>query len=896
MTTCNRFQRAALPVALALLLGGCGSDDSSGSTPPPAVVTPSVTLTELAQGVVDTDSEQWQSDDFEHSGRIDAVSDGLAQIAELSDIDDERLLPLLQYLTYAPQAERSEPSTKALSQALLAITAMDNFHGPDAPAGSVQEAYLDALKSYLTTTTMSQDFSLHAAVLEKMLNQFVELDQLYTNERYDYVVYRLLQTLNQVGHDAYFDAQLREALLADADLHQAMLTFGSHSNAIIEGDTWPAWWVIDTLRKQYWLHYQGSAGIEETNADAQAQLDADMSAVVTAHQGSDFEQATAKIVREYLANTGGRGQLCFTTFTDVCFNPTSNAEVPQMPLLPEAAYGSDSDFVVGTLEVLESDSSQWGSLNQNGRMQGVFDAIHYLAQQDDIGDPRLDKLLYYITFTERYNALSEAELLSAHHALLAVAQMSDFLSRFAPAGTIQEGYSNALYHYTWELGKRGMLPPHNLVLSALFDHFTQLQDPYAYANYGYSIYSVMRSYTESSNDGWWSATLREDVLQDSALQQTMLSFAASNAAVEGGEPWPVWHGLNVLRKQYWLYNGGADGIDDTDTEAQASLDQSAVEIVQAHLDHSYSEVVKGYFYEYLQNSGGRGDALCTSEFAEVCALPPTVEDILPIQHACSDSVVIRAQQLTDDELASACGELAEEETRFHTMMETDEEPVADDYNDALRVVVFDSYDDYDQWGGVLFNINTDNGGIYIEGDPSDMDNQASFYAHEATWTDDILIWNLSHEYVHYLDGRFIKYGGFRSGEGFVFWAEGLAEYISLLNNNPDAVALASGDTLTLSQLFATTYDSGSTQVYRWGYLGIRFLYEQDKPALLSLAADLRVGDWAAYQVQLAALADSHEQKWQQWLSNLAPAAINGKVHSTVSAPSKPQRGKRPAIQ
>ncbi|MFP3454626.1 collagenase, partial [Bacillus sp. SIMBA_154] len=74
---------------------------------------------------------------------------------------------------------------------------------------------------------------------------------------------------------------------------------------------------------------------------------------------------------------------------------------------------------------------------------------------------------------------------------------------------------------------------------------------------------------------------------------------------------------------------------------------------------------------------------------------------------------------------------------------TENIPVADDYNRFLYVNIFDSSDDYSKYAKAIFGINTNNGGMYLEGDPSDTDNEANFVAYEASYAKaDHFVWNL----------------------------------------------------------------------------------------------------------------------------------------------------------
>jgi len=250
---------------------------------------------------------------------------------------------------------------------------------------------------------------------------------------------------------------------------------------------------------------------------------------------------------------------------------------------------------------------------------------------------------------------------------------------------------------------------------------------------------------------------------------------------------------------------------------------------------------------------------------------PTVENILPHTHTCSSTLKFRAQDMTTQQFEDSCNLLAIQENYFHQKLSTQWLPVDNDLNEDLRMVVFDDYRNYNRYGSRLFGINTNNGGMYIEGDATDPNNQASFYAHEADWLrPEFAIWNLEHEYVHYLDGRFDLKGNFSDyPTNTVWWSEGLAEYISLKDNNSDAVALiASSNNRTLSQVFNTNYSNSSDEIYRWGYLGVRFMFENNINDIDLLRSLTRSADWQGYQNELNTWATQYESQWQNWLVTL----------------------------
>ncbi|CAO0829609.1 microbial collagenase OS=Streptomyces microflavus OX=1919 GN=Smic_85750 PE=4 SV=1 [Streptomyces microflavus] len=101
--------------------------------------------------------------------------------------------------------------------------------------------------------------------------------------------------------------------------------------------------------------------------------------------------------------------------------------------------------------------------------------------------------------------------------------------------------------------------------------------------------------------------------------------------------------------------------------------------------------------------------------------------------------------MTSAELSASCTSLIEQDAFFHRIAK-DNGPVADDNNTAIEVIAYDSSADYQTYAGAMYGIDTNNGGMYLEGDPSVVGNQPRFIAYEAEWLrPDFRIWNLNHE-------------------------------------------------------------------------------------------------------------------------------------------------------
>ncbi|MGR5499302.1 collagenase [Vibrio sp. DNB22_10_4] len=246
--------------------------------------------------------------------------------------------------------------------------------------------------------------------------------------------------------------------------------------------------------------------------------------------------------------------------------------------------------------------------------------------------------------------------------------------------------------------------------------------------------------------------------------------------------------------------------------------------------------------------------------------------VLSQNYTCSDTIRILSQDLTLTQQQAACDKMGFEETHFHFELETGNQPVADDYNTQLQVNIFNSSTDYRKYAGPIFGIDTNNGGMYLEGDPSVQGNVPNFIAYEASYANpDHFIWNLEHEYVHYLDGRFDLYGNFSTPtEKVVWWSEGVAEYISKQNDNQAALdTIADGSAFTLQEIFETTYDGFDVdRIYRWGYLAVRFMFERHKEELAHMLVETRRGDWTAYKGHVNQWAVQYQSEFEQWTQQL----------------------------
>lgn len=252
-------------------------------------------------------------------------------------------------------------------------------------------------------------------------------------------------------------------------------------------------------------------------------------------------------------------------------------------------------------------------------------------------------------------------------------------------------------------------------------------------------------------------------------------------------------------------------------------------------------------------------------------------------HTCSPTLKIRAQSMLPSELAETCAQLAGIESYFHDRLRTGKVPVTDDNNAVLELVVYDSRRMYTTYAGVLYSAPTNNGGIYLEGDPARPGNQARFHAYENVRPEErpkFDIWNLYHEYVHYLDGRFDMYGNYALGTTAktVWWTEGLAEYMYhdyTKVGSSLAVAEAKLATYPISTIYQNVYGVGDARVYGWGYLAARYMFERQRPSVDSILSYLRPGKYAGYTNFMTSIGTSNDADFRSWLTCVGTVDAEG---------------------
>jgi len=504
---------------------------------------------------------------------------------------------------------------------------------------------------------------------------------------------------------------------------------------------------------------------------------------------------------------------------------------------------------INVMQILNAKDNWSFELTTPEYLDKVTARITYLSE-NKLNNQELDSLLYYLRGFSYYadiKQVPDSSWLQLEQALTALNASGLLNLNNDYNARLVEHYAVALYRFYNQEVLSLKVAPHLNSLSQLVQHPTKgKKSPYQYAQWELIRSMAFLTYEAKNNK----------VLADAILATKNWLPSLKGLTQQAG--WQSEHALWALAYQHKILD--EDTIKQLDTDVWQLVDNMDIDINRKQFLFSQ---------RYLVNSF-RGLSECNSDFEGKCSFP-TIDDALPINHQCSESLFIRANEMNKTQLETSCNKLTSQESQFHSLLNTNKQPAANDHNQSLRVVIFDNYSQYNQYGQMVFDIHTDNGGMYIEGTPSDPDNQATFYSYEVFWQrPDFKVWNLNHEYVHYLDGRFSKYGSFgHFPSHLVWWSEGLAELVSRQKVNPkayqEAKETAKEEWPTLEDIFATTYNDGSKRVYKWSYLAINYLSQVDIEGVQVLSQYLKNDFFDGYKTQLDKLAQKHQTGFIQFL-------------------------------
>ncbi|MGW4383159.1 collagenase [Kitasatospora sp. NPDC004531] len=308
-----------------------------------------------------------------------------------------------------------------------------------------------------------------------------------------------------------------------------------------------------------------------------------------------------------------------------------------------------------------------------------------------------------------------------------------------------------------------------------------------------------------------------------------------------------------------------------------TIEAAARPLIKQILDSTPITGPSGPLYVHVAFQANEYDRGQCSTYG-TCDLPnKLIGAVLPNVLVC-DNKTLRAQALTVAQLQPVCESLRGEDAFFHKLVK-DNGPIPGQFGTTLDLPVFASALDYQTYSWAIWNNSTDNGGVTLM-DPTDPTNKPVSIMYQKSWNDDFPgnVWNLNHEYTHYLDNIYDLKGNFTTETSVpdIWWIEGVAEYESYAYRgvtDTQAMAEAAKHTYKLSTIFQNTYlNSDSTRVYPWGYLAVRYMLEKHPADVTAMLGHFRTGDYQGGYAVYNGLGTSYDADFDAWLTQCAAGA------------------------
>lgn len=400
-----------------------------------------------------------------------------------------------------------------------------------------------------------------------------------------------------------------------------------------------------------------------------------------------------------------------------------------------------------------------------------------------------------------------------------------------------------------------------------------------YLNYASTISAFLVKFF--SNNAWKFGSNIQPMVIDAIFENLRLVHTDAAAATYFCKHPEIGQNLNdFLDKQGSLVNTNGDYI----------FRNAAGELVSLMTYSCLTTQVSGYLKKqlakYTQTSAPKFYTSVAAKLAglntcanfNLCTYRSDLEKkTLPVTRTCNktrtDTYRLRAQQITDAEFDEVCKRLAAQENHFHTLMKDNWKPVASDINSVLELIIFNSDEDYKFYATIIFGIDTKNGGIYMEGDPQKQGNLPRFYCFKQLNNGKFDVWNLEHEFSHYLDGRYNKVGGGDPSLYSMWWTEGSAEYAANKQQYRTMVDTCKAKQYPLSTIFANNRGSSKDRIYSYGYLAARFMFERHRTDVDTMLGFLRSASWSQYDKFIVGIGQKYDQEFISWCGCIA----NGKA-------------------
>ncbi|NUP53484.1 MAG: collagenase [Catenulispora sp.] len=354
------------------------------------------------------------------------------------------------------------------------------------------------------------------------------------------------------------------------------------------------------------------------------------------------------------------------------------------------------------------------------------------------------------------------------------------------------------------------------------------------------------------------------VTADPSIIDTLNSFALNHLSLLGGDN---------------SFLDSNAGLELSRFVQHAALQAKVRPLMLGLLDHSsMTGPTAGLWVAVAGNADYYDQANCA--YYNVCDLANKLSAaVLTTTTHCDSNHTVVSQALTSSDLSAVCASILGQYSYFHNLVR-DPGPIPGQNDGNYVLTVFGSRNDYVTYAGVIYGVDTDNGGITLTGDPTDPNNIARSIMYQ--WPTDngfvARVWNLNHEFTHALDAEYDMKGDFSTQITVpdIWWIEGVAEYVSYSYRDvPDTGAISEAAThrYALSTLFQSTYDnSDETRTYPWGYLAVRYMFEKHPSTVSAMLAKFRTADYQGAYAVYNSLGTSYDADFNAWLDQCAAGA------------------------
>lgn len=209
--------------------------------------------------------------------------------------------------------------------------------------------------------------------------------------------------------------------------------------------------------------------------------------------------------------------------------------------------------------------------------------------------------------------------------------------------------------------------------------------------------------------------------------------------------------------------------------------------------------------------------------------------LLPCYHAFDDSTIVfnTGDEVDEEKVEKLYWAIKEVKAQFHRMVGSDAPLEPENADSVLVAVVYDSRSDY-QYNSLLYGLSTSNGGMYIE-------SWGTFFTYERKPEESIYTLEdlFRHEYVHYLQGRYLVPGLWGASpiydnERLTWLEEGMAEFLAGSSRDEgvktrrrmvENIASEPSDRMTLEEVLGATYASGF-EFYTYACAFFDYVYKE----------------------------------------------------------------------